>query len=179
MKLFQLDILPRSIDTTVAVSSLAPNGVIAIEGTIHIKGKIAGNVTVAAIKNDMYLDDDIGVVKDPTSNPSSTQMLGLCSEKKIYVTDNAANKSNINITAAMFTLDSFEAQNYSTRGKCGFINLRGSLAQNTDGYTGSGSSGSGVSNGFNLNYKYDNRFFTMAPPEFPTTDRFQILSWWE
>ena len=59
------------------------------------------------------------------------------------------------------------------------FNLRGSLAQNTDGYTGSGSSGSGVSNGFNLNYKYDNRFFTMAPPEFPTTDRFQILSWWE
>ena len=61
------------------------------------------------------------------------------------------NKDDINITAAMFTLDSFEAENYSTRGKCGFINLRGSLAQDTDGYTGSGSSGSGVSNGFNLN----------------------------
>ena len=77
-----------SIDTTAAISALAPNGVIAIEGTIHIKGKIAGNVTVAAIKNDMYLDDDIGVVDDPVTNPSSTQMLGLCSEKKIYVTDN-------------------------------------------------------------------------------------------
>ncbi len=168
-----------SIDTTAPISLLAPNGVLAIEGTIHIKGKIAGNVTVAAIKGDIYLDDDIGVVDDPVSNPGSTQMLGLCSEKKIYVTDNLPNKTNINITAAMFTLDRFEAENYASRGKCGFINMHGSLAQETDGFTGSGSSGSGVANGFNLNYKYDQRFFTAAPPEFPTTDRFQILSWWE
>ena len=169
-----------SIDTTAPLSVLAPNGIIAIEGTIHIKGKIDGSATVASIKHNMYLDDDVGVVDDPQTDPHSDQMLGLCSEKKIYVTDNTANKHDININAAMFTLDSFEAENYGSRGKCGFINLYGSLAQNTDGYTGSGTSGSGVKDGFNLNYKYDQRFYTsMAPPEFPTTDRFQILSWWE
>ncbi len=36
--------------------------------------------------------------------------LGLCSEKKLYVTDNAPNKHDINITAAMFTLERFEAR---------------------------------------------------------------------
>ena len=126
----------------------------------------------------MYLDDDIGVVDNPKTNPNSNQYLGLCSEKKIIVTDNTPNKHDINISAAMFTLERFEVENYKTRGNCGYINLYGSLAQDADGITGVGNK-STLSSGFNLNYKFDPRYYTNAPPEFPTTNRYQLLSWWE
>ena len=173
---------PTGTETTSDIKSLAPNGVIAIEGNIHVQGKISGSVTLTALMKsgggDIYLDDDVGTVDDPRTDPNSNQYLGLCSEKRIVVTDNAANKHDINISAAMFSLERFEVENYGTVGYCGHINLFGSLAQDADGITGVGNKSS-ITSGFNLNYKFDPRYFTTAPPEFPTTDRFQLLSWWE
>ncbi len=173
---------PTGAETTEDIKTLAPNGVIAVEGNIHVQGKIAGDVTLTALMKsgggDIYLDDDVGVVDDPKTNPASNQYLGLCSEKRIVVADQPANKHDINISAAMFTLERFEVENYKTVGYCGHINLFGSLAQQADGITGVGNKSS-ITSGFNLNYKFDQRYFTKAPPEFPTTDKYQLLSWWE
>jgi hypothetical protein len=169
-------------DSTFDIKTLAPNGVLAVKGDVRLKGNISGAVTVAALKDgskgNVYLEDDVGVVDDPRKNPKSQEMLGICAEQGIIVSDNTPNKSSINITAAMFTLKSFVVENVYSRGPSGYINLYGSLTQDTDGITGVGAAGKLIS-GFHLNYKYDERYFLDAPPEFPLTDRFQILSWWE
>ena len=55
-------------------------------------------------------------------------MLGFVLKKEYIVTDNAPNKHDINITAAMFIIERFDVENYSTRGNCGYINLFGSLS---------------------------------------------------
>jgi hypothetical protein len=164
-------------DSTILLSEFAPNSVIFSSKDIHLQGKIDGSLTVVSNKN-IWLDDDVGVVDDPKVNPSSTEMLGIVANSKIYVTDNPANNDDINITAAMYTNTSFEAENYGSRPIAGHINLYGSLTQNTDGYTGV-ISGTSLIHGFNLNYSYDWRYFTSAPPLFPLTDRMQVLRWWE
>jgi len=165
-------------DSTIALNLLAPNGVIYATDDVRVKGKISGSLTIAS-KEKIWIDDDIGVVDDPRINPASKQMLGLCSEEEIMITDNSANNNNVEITAAMYTNSSLEAEHYSTRPAAGYLKLLGSLTQDTDGFTGAGVTKGGVKNGFNLNYKFDDRLFLSAPPSFPLTDRMQLLSWWE
>ena len=164
-------------DSTVLLSALAPNSIIYSSKNIHLKGKIDGSLTVVSNMN-IWLDDDVGVVDDPRTNPGSAEMLGIVANKKIFVTNNSANNDDINITAAMYTNQSFEAEDLFSRPKGGHINLYGSLTQNQDGYTGV-ISGKSLTHGYNLNYNYDWRFSTSAPPLFPLTDRIQILKWWE
>ena len=36
-----------------------------------------------------------------------------------------------------------------------------------------------VTNGYNLKLKYDERFMVVAPPAFPNTGNFEIVSWYE
>ncbi|MDP4115139.1 MAG: hypothetical protein Q8903_03345 [Bacteroidota bacterium] len=172
-------------DSTVPLSSLTSNGTICINGDVHLKGKIDGSVTIASLipsgsstKGNVYIDDDIGVHDDPRTNPASSQYLGIVSQKNIVVTDNTANDHDCNITASLYATGEFNAQNYGSRGYCGYLNLYGSLAQYNRGAVGTFSGGS-ISSGFNKNYKYDDRLFKNAPPNFPVTDRFQILRWWE
>jgi hypothetical protein len=172
-------------DSVYSISSLAPNGVLCVTGDVHIQGKIDASITIASLiptssttKGNIYIDDDVGVADDPRTNPASTEYLGLVSQKNVVVSDNTANDHDCNITASIYATGEFNAQNYSSRGYCGSLNLYGSLAQYNRGAVGTFSGGS-ITSGFNKYYRYDPRLFTYAPPKFPVTDRFQVLRWWE
>jgi hypothetical protein len=166
-------------ENTVLTSDLAPNGVIyADNGNIRMKGTVKGQFTVVSEKQ-VYLDDDIVYQNDPRTNPSSTDILGIIAKKEILATDNTANRSDINIHATMYSIDEgFGAENYSTRPFSGNINLLGGMIQEQRQAVGTFSSW-GTQRGFNKRYKYDTRLMKMAPPAYPGTGKFEIVSWFE
>ncbi|MCO6473541.1 MAG: DUF4900 domain-containing protein [Melioribacteraceae bacterium] len=140
----------------------------------------------------VWLDDDIVYNDDPTDGNfgnhtyhmnglvgSSTDLLGIVAEKEIWITDNAANRNDINIHAALYSeTKGFGAENYDSRSVSGNINLLGGITQNSRMAVGT-FSGSTTISGFNKRYYYDNRLMVMSPPFFPGTGNFEVVSWYE
>jgi hypothetical protein len=173
--------------TSVAASSFSNNGVIfAGNAVVRLQGTVKGKFTLACSgssssgKGDIYLDDDIVYYADPVANPSSTDILGIVAQNDVIITNNTANKSDININASIYCQNGgFGAEKYDTRGKCGNINLVGGIIQKTRAAVGTIGSGGSISNGFNKRYRYDTRFMFKAPPKYPNTGSYEILSWYE
>jgi len=172
--------------TTVAASSFSNNGVIyANNAVLRLQGTVKGKYTVACSgsnsygKGDIYLDDNIVYNTDPVAYSNSTDLLGIVAQNDVIVTDNDANSSDININASIYCQDGgFGAQNYSTRGNCGNINLVGGIIQKTRAAVGTIGT-YGISSGFNKRYRYDSRLMFKAPPKYPNTGSYEILSWYE
>lgn len=189
--------------TTVLTSTFAPNGVIFAAGaTVRLQGIVGGQFTVGAssettaIKTgkkkkktsyvttggDVYLDNDIVYKTDPNVDPKSMDLLGIVAENSVFITDNKANRSDINIDASIFAQNGgFGAENYSSRPPSGIINLNGGIIQNERLPVGtfSGGSHSYISSGFSKSYHYDSRLMISSPPSFPNTGSFEIVSWYE
>ena len=172
-------------DSTVALSSFAPNGtIVTYKGNLHIKGIVKGQVTVGALGSsglgygNIYLEDNIVYSVEPTL-PSCTDLLGICAENTIVIAENAANNSDIRVQGALFSLTGgFTAENYNTRPLSGTIYLTGGIQQYQREPVGK-YSGSVLTNGFDKNIRYDNRLADMSPPYYPTTKNLEILSWYE
>ena len=170
---------------SVYLPSAAPNGVIYIDnGVARIQGTVKGAYTIACSgtssgKGTIWLDDDIVYSKDPRTDPTSTDMLGIVAQSNVWITDNPANNNNININASIYVEQGgFGAQNYNTRPVSGTINLLGGIIQNTRQAVGTFNSGV-IKTGFSKSYRYDDRFMTASPPFFPGTGGFEIVSWYE
>jgi hypothetical protein len=170
--------------TTVLGSNLTSNGVIyAKNAIVRLQGEsITGKYTVVAsgtTKGTVYLDDNVNYTHDPIENPASEDMLGIVAENYVYVTENVPNSSSIDIDATIFCKKGgFGAEKYWDRGIDGNINLLGGIIQYQRQAVGQSSGGS-ISTGFSKRYKYDNRLRTKSPPCFPTTNSFEIVSWYE
>jgi len=173
--------------TTVLGTDLAPNGVIyAKNADLRIEGTVKGKFSIGTNRN-VYIDDDIvySEIPDPKDkNDPSADLLGIISQNDVIITDNLANRSDVNINAAIYCQDgSFTAENYKTRILSGTINLIGGITQKKRGAVGTFSSSHGIptpKSGFDeKDYKYDSRLLRMVPPYFPSTDTFKILSWLE
>jgi hypothetical protein len=174
---------------TVAASTLAPDGVIYLDGKnkdgvpldINLKGTVKGQYSVVSGGN-IYLDDDIVYNSNPKTNPSSTDVLGIIAQNNVYISDNN-NTTDITIDAAIYCQDGgFGSYNYDTRSVDGNINLYGGITQNTRLAVGTYTTDHGnvvLHSGFNKRYRYDARLTTMSPPVFPTMGGFQIVSWKE
>lgn len=132
------------------------------------------------IGGQVFLDDDLVYKDSPlVDDKVSDDVLGIVAENEIYITDNAANKNDINIHAAMYSqTKGFGAENYSSRGKSGNINLLGGITQESRMAVGT-FSGSTIVSGFSKRYRYDERFMVMSPPYFPGTGNFEVVSWFE
>lgn len=171
-------------ETSYLASSFAPNGVIlCANAVVRLKGKVKGQYTVGSGRTvkggDIYLDDDITYNSDPRTNPNSTDLLGICANNNVWITQNSANNNSINIDASIYCeAGSFGAQNYSTRPVSGIINLYGGIIQKTRGAVGT-FSGSSITAGFSKNYKYDERLLLAYPPAYPGTGGFEVVSWYE
>jgi hypothetical protein len=137
------------------------------------------STTTSTTKGTIWLDDDIVYDKDPRQYPNSTDMLGICAENTVWITNNTANNSDINIHASIYTeKGGFGAESYDSRPISGNINLLGGIIQNTRKAVGT-FSGSTINHGFAKRYKYDDRFMSASPPYFPGTGGFEIVSWLE
>jgi hypothetical protein len=172
------------------LDTLAPNGVIwNKKGNLYLSGTVNGKYTVGTAKNGsaegyVYLEDDIVYRKDPmnfnngigVTNPLCQDMLGIVAEKQVVVKDNAANRNDINIHAAIFNYDGgITVENISSSSaNMGTMRIHGSLiedAAKTTGYTNGA--------GYNQVIKYDRRYMSSTPPKFPATQSFEIVSWFE
>ena len=179
--------------TTTSLTSFAPNGAVYLLGAnIRIKGTIKGKLTVGVggitgntAQGNMWLDDDIKYKNDPRLG-SSSDMLGLVAENKLWITDNTFNRgpnNDFTLMASVFSrTDGLWAQNYGSRPIEGRLITVGGTIQNIGGYTGVFSNGTNpaVINGFKPGGSYyDDRLMNDAPPFFPTTGQFEVVSWFE
>ena len=176
--------------STTPISSFAPNGAVYLTGAnLRLKGTLHGQLTIgvggttaSTTQGNMWLDNDI-VYKDDPRYGYSTDMLGLVAENKLWITDNAWNRGPNNdfiLMASVFSrTDGLWAQNYGSRGVEGKFTSVGGTIQNVGGYTGT-FSGTTITHGFLPGGTYyDNRLMNDAPPFFPTTGNFEVVSWFE
>jgi hypothetical protein len=175
--------------TTTPLAAFAPNGVIYANGTnVHVSGILNGRVTLGAggqtgkgKQGNIYIDGGLTYAHNPLAG-SSSDVLGLVAENSVLVANNSANnRKDINIQASIFCRSGgFMAENYDSRGVEGTIRLLGGIQQNIRGavgtFTGTPPT---IVNGYRKNYLYDTRMMNDAPPYFPTTGQYEIVSWLE
>ena len=166
--------------TTVAINTLAPDGVLMVDGgNLHLKGKLNGQMTVVSTgtgKN-VYIDSSVTYNSNPQTNSNSTDMLGICCDNDVIITDNT-NNHNCEVDASIMSrTGGLSAQDYDTRA-IGTLTLLGGLQQYQRGAVGT-FSGSTIVSGFHKNYRYDNRLMVSYPPDYPNTGSFEVLSWKE
>lgn len=171
--------------SSVFAKTFAPNGVIfASNSVLRLEGTVKGKYTVAVSgtsgKGKVFIDNDIVYNSDPRINSNSTDLLGIVAQNDVIITENAANNSDVNIHASIYSQNGgFGAENYNTRPVSGNINLLGGITQSTRRAVGTFSSSSGVTAGFSKNYRYDERLRIASPPFYPATGTFQVVSWYE
>ncbi len=172
-------------DTTKLIKDFTRCGVIYVDSNIiRVSGTSHGRVTVASVSSssyygEIYIDDDLQYTDDPRVVAGAKNLTGLVASNEIYATENTQNNNNIIIQAAMFSLNyGFGAQNYGSRPISGKIFLLGGITQKQRLAVGT-ISGSSITHGYAKNYRYDTRLFSDAPPFFPTTGRYEIISWRE
>jgi hypothetical protein len=175
------------------LNDFAGNGAFYAEGVnIHIKGELKGQLTVgcggvtaSTTQGNIWLDDDITYHKDPRIHPESTDMLGLVAENKLWIADNANNAGPGNdfiLMASVFSrTDGLWVQNYGSGAVRGRLTTVGSQVAQIGGYTGvfSGDPPTVIHGYAPGGAYYDNRFMVAAPPYFPTTGQYEIISWLE
>ena len=174
---------------TLPLATVAPNGVIVVTGgDLRVKGTYHGQVTIGALKGvttnkgNVWIDGNGIVASDnPQTNPSSQDMMGIVSEQMTYITkDLTRNTSSvINIQAAVYCQNGeLTAQDFWLIPKSGRVKLFGGVTQKTAGSLGVFNS-SGLLNGMYYTIKHDPRFLLKAPPSFPISDKYELISWWE
>ena len=168
--------------TTTALTTYAPNGVIAFEGAVlRVKGTVNGQASISCITNGgglggkVFIDDDIKYKTNPLTNPSSTDLLGIIATKEILVANTAANNvGGVDIQATLYSqTKGLGAENISSGGLKGSIRLLGGTTQGQRQIVYSGG------DGYTKSYYYDTRLMGMSPPGFPLTGGFEIVSWLE
>lgn len=162
---------PRAGGATNTAYLSALNGAIYVDGDAWVQGQVNGKVTVAA-QDSIYVSNSITYAS--ATNPSPWEAgfntnavddtLGLMAYNRFEV----RGTNTIDIHAAIMVTtgdDGFGAQNrYVDIGGNKYINLYGSLSQYRRGIVSRNSS---TFQGFRKNYKFDTRFDTDAPPNYP------------
>ena len=173
--------------TALYLPSAAPNGLIyAKDMVVRLQGTVKGKYTLGCSssststgKGTIWLDDDIVYDTNPLTNPNSTDLFGIIAENYVWISENAANKTSINIQASVFSEKwGFGAYNYDKRPVSGNINLLGGIQQNYRQPVGT-FDGNTIKSGFTKQYRYDWRLAFMSPPFYPGTGGFRIVSWFE
>jgi hypothetical protein len=168
--------------STQTIASLTPNGTVWKNGKdIHVKGTLHGQLTLGT-NQDIWCDDDIVYAADPRYG-YSTDMLGLVSNQKIWISDNANNRgpnNNFTLMASVFSrTDGLWAEHYDTRPVEGKLITVGGQISKVGGYTGT-FSGTTITHGFLPGGTfYDDRLLNDGPPSFPTTGNLEVVSWFE
>lgn len=173
-----------SADTTVSLTSLAPNGVIMVNnGILHLQGTVNGQATVGSYSSSsswggqVYVEGNVVCNSDPATNPNSTDMLGIVASYNVKVNPPSAAQmqNNYTIDAAIFSQNGSFGANYSLATQnMGAITVYGSISTYSLGATENSSN-----DGWTSDYYYDARYSRKTPPSYPSAYRYQIVSWWE
>lgn len=171
-------------DSTEPIDDLAPNGVIMVDnGILHLQGTVNGQATVgsyaanSSLGGQVDIEGNIVYNSDPQTNPNSTDMLGIVGSYNVMVNPPSASQmqNNYDIDAAIFSQYGEFGANYSMASKpMGAIDVYGSISNYQLGATENANY-----DGWTSEYDYDPRFKNLKPPSFPSTYRYQIISWYE
>jgi len=175
---------------TVPLTSLAPNGVIYVEkGNITVQGTLNGRATIVASQKgtdaslgQIQIANSIQYSKNPLTDPSSTDMLGMVAENLVRVLyDNS--RGDINIHGSIFSQkDGLVIDNYSSYSKAYKMNLVGGVIGQKVQPTATYALKNGKyvpTNGYSYIHKFDTRFTKVRPPFFPGTKSYRVVSWYE
>lgn len=188
---FHTNIKPA--DTTISLSSFAPNGVIFVNnGNLHVQGIVNGQMTVAAGGSsfngfgNIYISGNVSCNSDPRTNPGSSDLIGIVAQNNVFV---ESNNAYLGISPSYPPVDPLiEAAIYAQNGtfQCyyhartsytnlGSVHVYGSISNS---YLGATSDPTGTY-GYDPDYRFDPRFSSVGPPYYPVTGTFSVLSWYE
>ncbi len=178
-------------DTTVSLTSLAPNGVIMVNGgNILVRGTIKGRATIGALGSsstagNCIIMGDILCSDDPQTNPGSKDMLGIVVDRDIQIPlpsgfPTVGCKHDYLIEAALFTrTGKFYATQDNRMGRLGNVTVHGSLSSYSIGAFATADAKGKILYGYSNIFNFDTRFMSSSPPYYPNTSLFEVLSWRE
>ena len=171
--------------TDVEISSF--NGLLYVNGSFDVSGVVDGALTLASngsisiVDDVLYRDSDAG---GPTVY--CDDVLGLITGTDITITDNAANRDDCVIHAAMIALDNcFRAEDWGSGPLRGNLSVYGSIVQSYRGAVGTSEIVEGeetLLTGYAKDYHYDWRLLEVSPPQFSVffdTGEYGRLRWRE
>jgi hypothetical protein len=171
------------------LTTLAPNGVIYVEkGNVFIEGTLNGQVSIVASTKGstsagmIHITDDLRYNKNPLSDPTSTDMLGLIAEKNVQVDFNLTT-GNLDIHASMYSQqDGLVIEDYASYPTANNMNIIGGVigqqVRATATYAWNGSAYV-PTHGYSYVHKFDERFDKTVPPFFPKTKYYKVVTWLE
>jgi hypothetical protein len=182
-----------SADSTRALSTFAPNGVIFVDkGNIWLKGTVNGSYTIVADQSsgsgtgNVYLENDIVYHNSLVYNNQThcydvqgNDMLGIVCSNNLVIKNNAANQSDINIHATLFSMKGGLRLEDVNMPPSGSIRLVGGLIEYQAGVTGQIDGSGNLLHGYHEKIYFDQRYQDQAPPYFPTTGKLEVISWFE
>ena len=176
-------------------------GVINVNGTVGISGRLVGRVTLHTTGTIVVLDD-IQYGTNPATTGRCVDVLGLLADDDVVVADNALNNQldsesgggtsyrllddskDLTLHSVVMSLNtSFRVENFANgpttgnpcigneRGR-GCLYLLGGLIQEARGAVGTGAVGVNAGTGYLKQYTYDRCANLRPPPYFPTTGRY-------
>jgi len=158
------------------------NGVVYVQGTTQVEGKVKGQVTIGC-NGDIRIMDNIIYNTDPRTDPTSTDLLGLVSDANVKMANVAANTdvADETVMAAIMALNtSWGVESYNSGSPRGKLIVYGGIIQKQRGAVGTFNSGSGqIVTGYEKAYSYDSRLMDNPPPAFPTTGQVEKVAWTE
>lgn len=182
---------PWGDSTTVALTTLAPNGVLYVKkGDVFIKGTLNGKVTLMANKDGtggkIHISDDIKYNKNPLIEPS-TDMLGLVAQELVQL-DLDPTRGDVDIHASIYSQNAgliVETSNVNTFPEFTQVNnmniiggVIGKKVEATADYELIGGVWVPV-RGYSYVHKFDERFNKEVPPYFPVTVKLRVVNWLE
>lgn len=179
---------------TEPLSDFAPTGVVYLgKGNIYMSGTVKGQVSVVTGESSGLGQGNVYVVGDIRYNEesmeyagnndyeptSSTDMLGVMATNNFIIADTPPNQNDVVIDASIFCAQGgVMAENLNHIGDHGSLFITGGvvaakeeLVVKIDTF--------GNFKGFRKHVVYDERFLLTGPPEFPVTESYEIVSWYE
>ena len=157
------------------------NGSAWFEGTVAVEGVLDGQVTLCATGDIQIWDDVLYYDSSPGNgpNPGCDDVLGLIALNDIIVSYTVPNRNDCEIHGVMMALEKeIAAEDYMHYQPRGDIIIYGGLVADYSIHLGQFDNGVCVS-GYERDYRYDPRLFSMPPPFFPYTGRYIVYSWEE
>lgn len=139
---------------------------------IHVKGTVNGKVLVYSA-DEIIIDDDLFYARPPDKFPNSDDYLGLVSERNIEVAHaKVTGPGDLHVYAAIYARDWFRIPNLYGSGEA-ILYIYGSL---------SAGSLTATEPRYATHIRFDKRLETQRPPNFPVTERYEVVDWdrtWE
>ncbi len=167
-------VIPIPANGTIYVKTSTSGTTTTRTGNLTVSGPtgLGGRLTLVA-DNDIKIDNHIIYKKNPQTDPTSTDALGLIAKRNVSIQTTAPN--NLNVYAHIICqTGGFGVINYNTGSARGTLTVYGGLVNQVRNAVNT----NGGATGYAKNYIYDARFARNPPPNYPVlTDELEWSNW--